>query len=439
MRILSLLCWFCLSAMATATLIDSNLTTPGYPLQAEVFERNGVLYGFFQDGVTIESSFWPNDKFQLECWKSTDNGANWAEVDAANHKHLGKTDAYVGFDRDGDTVWVLWERAQSSNRLFVSSFDLSTEAWGSDSTTMGAPTPKGASTGRHGKIVKRPSDVLIAYQGDNEINYPSPGDARERIYWQTYDPGADTWGTASMIGQSAFDEDHRLAGMVIDQDNRTHIWIAAETYPAAAPAPLRHLSIDSDDTENSTVLVGTVLRYSQLLMAVSCGGPLYFQDGGVDKVAIPYCQLVGGVEGLGIAIGDASAAPTWALDTIDTTQEPETSYSPWPIASSPFVADGVLNIIWFSGSDLDVNRKIWRSTLSGGSWSAPEEIHSETFYFGDIYAVSLSMGIGIAFTDGSGSFPWEVYWILLTGGPLAYFGVGVAVGNAGANAYGIFV
>ncbi len=432
--ILSLLFWSCPSAMAEAVLIDSTLGVARAPTENHVWEHGDALYGLFVSTLTQEEIwYW----YQLEVWKSTDGGAHWSELDVAGHKQMYILDGFVGAIKDGSVLSILYQ-SFSPTRLRVTSFNLTTEQWGGDSTTSGAPTPNPHGMyPSHGKLAVRSDDsIVVVYQGDSEYNYPDWGDIRERIYWIVYDPGMDSWGSATMIGQSTYDEDHVLAGMVLDQDDRLHIWLGAKPYPSIDPTSLRHLSIESDDSQNSIVLVGTVLRTGLITLEVSCGAPTYYQQNGSDTIAIPYSETVGGTDGIGIAIADASASPTWTLETIDMSHVPHNH----PIVSASVFYNGQLHVFWHTGYSGNSDYKIWQSTRTGAdSWSSPTMIFDPQtlgFYAADLHVGALSGGFAIVFSNGYQS-PFNAYYLLFPK-PWAYFGLPIAGGEAGSG-IGIFV
>lgn len=174
-------------------------------------DANGNLYLIMSDSTT---------KYQLEAWKSTDNGSTWSEVDAANKPVHDSANDCVSIDvfQVGSVLHVAtW--VDSVDDVYYHTFRMSDNAnadtWGVKSKLVAAYTN---TTFEYGVaiVVQSDGDILILSAGDDGTYFTG----RECVEYHYSQDGGTNWTTKQAFLTT--DSDNLAQAMALGASNKIH-------------------------------------------------------------------------------------------------------------------------------------------------------------------------------------------------------------------------
>jgi hypothetical protein len=302
------------TGLQSRTLSDTGLSvsdslTTAYPVYTTPIQwlargtRNGpwlvggALYMFGNDG--------PNAA--LRCFKSTNGGKTWAEVDAA-HCPTNTTSSYDTF-LNGTTIWVEYLDAGSST-IHVRPF--ANDLWGADSPNG---PPLGSRTNSGGRVtciagVRANGDVVITHQSTQET---VSGTLRDRIGVSVYSGGV--WVADQILGTGIAAHFDHVAG-ALGASDRVHMFYTRTDQTTS----LQHRSLSSANVLDTEVAVATNLI--NVTDACVCGLAVGFVNGANTEIVVPY-KTSGNI--LGVVRFFSQANPSVFTRTNVSTLQPDTT------------------------------------------------------------------------------------------------------------------
>jgi hypothetical protein len=356
------------------------------------FGDNVVGNGPFINGTDIYGVFLDtaSDPLGVEVWKSSDNGASWAEQDSGNHPTTATSafGHYLMASKLGTDLAIAYPGG--SDQLSFSPFDLSNDTWGAEVT--GGPTldlsESTRSTLKWVHIFKR-SD------GSHVVIYNVA--TRDFVYATVYDGG---WGGAITLENSAF-AIHKRA--VLGASDRVHVF-----YSKGSAADLYHVSLSSGDAASAKTLIDANHFVNQNIgLPVISSGSIW----------IPYPRhisypgdLNGFWDNLYYGIATDEEAPSWTVDEVThhdsdtfTTGEGQSSTMAMSIAD-----DGARKyFIWHGTFNFSFNIYLNKYDTA---WQKKNELPYCTLWDNggrilDPQARYLSASLGIGVFVRTGGFP----------------------------------
>src|SRR6185503_5675563 len=219
-------------------------------------------YYFFRKGLNYFAFFVDPVGNTVECWKSTDFGVTWAEVDSAGHPTVyasGDASASFGWSSiacaaNGDEIGVLY--VASNKRLTITTFDMLAEAWstnrpnGPDYTTIGAALSTNFLLSFDMAWRAADSKFIVIYQSADEVVSAVP---RNRVSWVSCTDGG-TWGTGAHVYGTGLAIDFNTGFALAGASGRTHFTFDGKL-TAAGHSGVLHRTLDSSDVLQTAQLI----------------------------------------------------------------------------------------------------------------------------------------------------------------------------------------
>lgn len=333
--------------------VHGRAPTPGNQFYGP-FEYGGNYYSVVEVGQA-SSSYWVD--WYLAMMKSTDNGATWLEVDAANHP-LGH-EVSASIFQSGNVIYIAYKKRNSSTigdyNLTITSFDLTTELWDTTPIT-GGPNPGGGYTGT--KLVIRPNGdyVILTSTGTSRsaVDFPAVG-----VHYVIYD---GSWGApipVTVASASFISEQIQLDGVTA---NLVHFY-----YYYSITSDYLHRSLDATDTLGTEQTLYSTPATHALGVPTSYGG----------KLRVPCADDTGAVYYPNVLVGDAEGDvdPTWSLDPISATVKMMPPLFDDNGASFALLdSTGNLVVFWITpipNAGMGVVNYLMYSVYDGVSWTDP--------------------------------------------------------------------
>ncbi len=281
-----------------------------------VYLFGGALYKFMGDGVGNLASGGGTEQIFIQ--KSTDSGATWTDITPVAPQKIEGRRSQV-FVRSGNKVYcsfVTTAVAPCPWQWFI--FDLVTEAWLSDSSTIdqGAYSAPDNEIG-WGTAVRSTGDIVVAWAGSSSTLDATVG---------VYTPGGDSWAN---LGQVAGLAKAQICGGCIDSADRAHFLAVAWSGATfgQGTATLLHFTVDAANVISAVDLVYTfTAKPDPFFPWIDCGVPVNYLDvvPAVRKIAFPLCTRVnaapflGNITGITLFIADEAAVPVWSQVVVNT-------------------------------------------------------------------------------------------------------------------------
>lgn len=389
---------------------SKNWGTSGSP----GFEYLGNVYIF----VIANGGNMPTGDSKCHCFKSTDGGATYNEIDAANAPFVGNTPGFANcycVCHDGATAYIPFVRTSQIvpqphvqiDGLTVQKFDLNTDTW-STSTNYATPTlgfmRAGDNTSRQiaiGLALRQPGDMVFYFSGPPEGNLA-------RCFTAPFD--GTTFGAAVEIPDQAGDLINFFfpQGVVCDSDLITHFFYNGNPEPSVPlGVPYFHVAMNPAGVFGVTEMASDKGYILGAAGYGTCSAPIFFTDSGHGYVAffllvtddisnttqsqrVYYAQTVGGIGPL-----------TW-LDSI-VTQGVFGNGSPEILQTvSIDVLQAALTVQYKNG----ILGVVWIYTVS--VFVPPLQFPDSSFYFSKADFATLVWDPLAVLIDPNPSAPWGV-------------------------------
>lgn len=162
--------------------------------------------------------------YDVECWRSTDDGDTYSEQDASNaptpggsgqsYWANGATGVYVSGTR---RIYVFYWVATTANEytLRATYFNCATNAWHTSTWDSGTACHTDANTNNHGIDVeyKSSTEIGVYYMGADESVM---GGSYERMNYETFNPSTNAWGGSPVEIPTNVTYDARGGGFTFD-------------------------------------------------------------------------------------------------------------------------------------------------------------------------------------------------------------------------------
>jgi hypothetical protein len=276
-----------ITAPAVKVLPAQFLLTGAVANPGGVFQLGSVLYMPVTNpctGNATQQGWADNVPPPLPCnarmLRSLDNGATWAEVDAAHAPgvSLNNTTTHFGFSSPLNAVlqnattilvaYVKWDyHSADSPVLAFSIFHMDTNLWGAE--TSGGPAVTTAATVLQVAVRSGDGSVIIAYPGALEsvaaVLY-------QRIFYTIYLAG---WSAGAPIDatQTGSQLNYTLGGAVSGTSGRTHFFYAIAN-PATATSAVKHRTLTSANVLQAVVSVAVNQAGTTLYLPINFAGSI---------------------------------------------------------------------------------------------------------------------------------------------------------------------
>ncbi len=243
-----------------------------------------------------------NPPFHFQAYKSTDQGATWTRMDAANESTTGSSPIYVAVAAS-DGIYFVWNDSTvdpQGSALSYARFDPSTDAWGPT-----VRSPDSLTSGAFQTIARRSNgDIVVFYQtqltgamGAHDVHY----------------------GIFSHAGAWLGDNDFHIsaidvypAACVAQSDDTIHVLVN----PVIAPYAISYQTLSPANAVSGSAAVATIGD------SMEAGLPQIWND----RLIFPYGDL--GAQNNHMFVGTPVAAPVWSNLTLPLSA----AHGQWPIA-----------------------------------------------------------------------------------------------------------
>lgn len=392
--------------MPTPVQISASARVQQGVYQPGPYVYGGNLYVVLADPVN----------YHAEVWKSTDDGATWAEVDSGNHKMfaingsaqspvsacLGYTSnlIQIAYIPDGDT------------QVAIAPFNMATDAWGA--VVTGGPTQNLPSSGYWLMMPCQFSN------GDLGLVYTVDTSTYSHIQYARY---SGAWGAAIDIMEPGVTEtdaaNYHPYAAAVDSEDRLHI------RAVVASAYFRNRNVTSS-TVHALQVLSSIDQPN--ITNVYAGPAITFDHCGSEWIANPaILRLVD-------SVSSSTARPAAMLNTVEN--EPQSvrvdivtdeilttdsgAFQTGNFQASIVYLDGALYLYypWADESGGQVNGRVRVSCSKLGNWSAPSDVFASAL--GDAGVIEYVCARAISDTEigviiqggqvGSGTYAYPHYF-----------------------------
>lgn len=322
-----------------------------------------------------------------------DTAASFAEVDSGNHIDLTNSLAGAAHYRVGNVLHIAHQE-QTTGRVGYSTFDLSTETWGTKNeavTTPGVLPPTSPAMMGVDICVRSDGDVIILYESGETVSAA----ARARVQYARKESGS--WTVDIAVSETGVTTNYTLGRIILGASDRMHFF-----WRQNSDSFVRHRSLNSSNTLASIATAsGTTTSSSR---HHSMGYGCTFMDGSDLKIFLPFAR--GTPLGCGIIFTDADT-PTFSQEVDYTTNNVTDSNENLFMGAVYDTADAVLYMVW-SGPGNDG----FFSTRDAGVWAAEVEVWDAiTFAYpvANIYTRGGSRVLGVCYDNNSSVASYREY------------------------------
>lgn len=347
------------------------------------YSYNGVRYFF---GYRFTDGF-------LTVIKSTDQGATWAEVNAAFGKqtNISRIATFATCPNNDfattPEAYVVYLSAANALRLAV--FNFASETYTSDTALATAVYPSGSPSFNIDEnsmvCVHRPSNntVVVFAAMTREVVGPQQ---RFRCTWVPFDLNTLTWGSLTVVGTAGGDDTNYYSNAIALGDSDViHFFYRVSPIPTGSSSiTLMHVSLNAANTLGTpqtlyTAGVGATGQIRRSFHAVS-----FSYNGGVQVVVGNRITISsGGITTKSFTVWAAASAesPTWTETEVATSQSAQFTGEGNQISAVSMFYDGVILNAFYGVNTFDAGGNATAAVINqsvsvdGITWTA-----EPTFY-----------------------------------------------------------
>jgi len=338
-----------------------------------------------QTGSSLYGVFVDQTNNTVEVWKSTDNGATWAESDAANHKSINtNSNAKVIDAKKLDTsLYVLYPT--TAGLWTVTAFSMATDTWGTTTSGSG-PSMTGGLGGPFGFLAVRSSTEFIIFHqaADRAVmssNYARTSYSRYNAGTWTLNTALDGLGTNT---QSAY-------AMSVGADAAGRVYMFYRLFISTNAAMVKVLSA------TNVLSAAITVQAAPIAVGNTTIGHSSIVTDTTDKIVVP---VTTGTATFSLYYANVADSPTFSNTSISTVNNPEQSTS-----TASTTTDGLdIYVFWAQAGNDDLYYNV--GTLSGG-------FGTDGLFAGSITNAGVSINkitnaIGVFFND-AGTVKYDAY------------------------------